>query len=170
VRRSYLLARSGIYGARNLSSGDDAPFTATCGWVYACRAWEDDVMKLFLIAASAIVAIAVSTPLWAQPAPGNPPPSGAQAAAPVQSANRMPAGGRVTSERGLTGAVERAHHRRHATHAAARASQAQLGVADQLNGQEFAKIQSGNQPQSGNPSTLNRMPIGGKATSGSNKF
>jgi hypothetical protein len=43
------------------------------------------------------------------------------------------------------------------------------GVADQLNQQELARIQSGNQPQGGaegNPTTLNRMPVGGRATSG----
>jgi hypothetical protein len=125
-----------------------------------------DVVKPFLIATSAILAIAVSTPLWA--ADGRRPAAiRRRSAGAAQSANRMPAAGRVTSERGLTGPVERAHHRRHATY---HASQAQSqGVANQLNQQE-SKIQSGNQPPGGNPTTLNRMPIGGKATSGSNKF
>jgi len=115
-------------------------------------------MKHRLIAASAIAAMAVSTPLWAQPTPVNPSPSGVNMGPPVQSSNRMPAGGPATSERGLPGSVERAHHRRHATGHAARARS--TGTADQLNRQELATIQSGN------PTTLNRMPAGGRATSG----
>ncbi len=131
-------------------------------------------MKQFVIAVTAMAAIAISTPLSAQPAqpaPASPPPSGAAAPAPpVQSMNRMPAGGRATSERGQTGSVTRAHHRRHSAHGARQQS---TGAADQLNRQELTNIQSGNPAQGaapgGNPTTLNRMPAGGRATSGSNR-
>jgi hypothetical protein len=81
----------------------------------------------------------------------------------VQPMNRMPAGGRATSERGATGSVTRAHHRRHTVQSAQRASAQQTsagGAADQLNRQELSQIQSGN------PTTMNRMPAGGRATSG----
>jgi hypothetical protein len=130
-----------------------------------CRDLEDDAMKHFLMPAIALAALAVSGPLSAQPAPTNSPPAATNAPAPVQSLNRMPAGGRATSERGLTGSVERAHHRRHAARASTHASQSQpTGTADQLNRQELTNVQSGS--QAGNPTTMNRMSVGGRATSG----
>jgi hypothetical protein len=133
-------------------------------------------MRFFLIAAGAVAAIAIASPVLAQQATTNPPPAGANAAAPAQSLNRMPAGGRATSERGVPGSVERSHHRRHATHAThtTHSSRAQsTGNAAQLNRQELGNIQSGNQGQSGNesgnPTTTNRMSVGGRATSGGNR-
>jgi hypothetical protein len=81
--------------------------------------------------------------------------------------NRMPAGGRATSERGATGSVTRAHHRRHYAlharqthHASGTAAMGGGGAADQLNRQELGQIQGGN------PTTMNRMSVGGRATSG----
>jgi hypothetical protein len=44
-------------------------------------------MKHFL---TAVTALAGSGPSWARPAPTNPPASGVNAPAPVQSLNRMP--------------------------------------------------------------------------------
>ena len=129
-------------------------------------------MKHLLIGAAAATALVVAAPVWAQPAPTTAPPSAtspAPAAAPVQPMNRMPAGGRATSERGATGSVTRAHHRRHAVHAAKRPSSAKHSsagnaandnVANQLNSQELAGFGAGN------PTTMNRMPMGGRATSG----
>lgn len=134
-------------------------------------------MKHLLIGSAIVAALAISAPVWAQPAPSNPPPGAAApppAAPPVQSSNRMPAGGPATSERGLPGSVERAHHRHHATHAhtththtghahtghAARQPSGGNGQADQLNRQELSQLQNGN------PTTMNRMPAGGRATSG----
>lgn len=120
-------------------------------------------MKHFLTPAIALAALAVSGPLFAQPAPTNSPPAATTAPAPVQSLNRMPAGGRATSERGATGSVERAHHRRHAARASTHASQS-TGTADQLNRQELTNVQNAN--QGGNPTTMNRMSVGGRASSG----
>ncbi len=127
-------------------------------------------MKHLLISATAAAAIAISTPILAQPAPSTAPPPGATAPAPpVQSMNRMPAGGRATSERGATGSVTRAHHRRHAVQSASRQSAGD--IANQLNQQELSQIQSGNPAAtSGNPTTTNRMPAGGRATSGGPNF
>src|SRR5579862_2146705 len=118
------------------------------------------VMKRFLIAAIAMTAVAAPVPLSAQPAPA------ASAPAPAQSLNRMPAGGRATSERGQPGSVVRAHHRRHMTHASRMTSH---DTTNQLNQQELARIQSANQGpagEQGNPTTMNRMSVGGRATSG----
>lgn len=132
-------------------------------------------MKHFLMSVTAVMAISV--PVWAQPTPSTAPPSGAIAPAPpVQPMNRMPAGGRATSERGMTGSVTRAHHRRHTVQ-----SQRQLSAglpADELNRQELSQIQSGNttgtsanpSATSGNPTTTNRMSVGGRATSGGPHF
>lgn len=126
-------------------------------------------MRRFLIAASAAAAIAVACPVWAQQATTNPPPSGANTPAPVQSLNRMPAGGRATSERGATGSVTRAHHRRHAVQSASRSSSD--NSANQLNQQELSQIQGANPTaQDTNPTTINRMPAGGRATSGGPHF
>lgn len=125
-------------------------------------------MKHLLIGSAMVAALAISAPVWAQPAPSNPPPGATAPTPPVQSSNRMPAGGPATSERGLTGSVERAHHRHHAAHHtthtrtghAARQSSGANGQADQLNRQELSQLQSGN------PTTMNWMPAGGRATSG----
>jgi hypothetical protein len=121
-------------------------------------------MKHLLVGAAAVAALAIGAPAWAQPAPSAPPPAAtmpAPAAAPVQSMNRMPAGGRATSERGMTGSVERAHHRSHAARPA-KAPSAD-NSANRLNQQELSQLQGGN------PTTMNRMPAGGRATSGGNQ-
>ena len=119
-------------------------------------------MRHLVMTAIAVTAMAVSAPIWAQPAPSTAPPSGANApastAAPVQPMNRMPAGGRATSERGATGSVTRAHHRRHTVQSARQPSDA--GAADQLNRQELSQLPGTN------PTTMNRMSVGGRATSG----
>ena len=125
-------------------------------------------MKSLLITATALAAIAVSTPLSAQPAPTNPPPSATSPSA-VQPSNRMPAGGRATSERGNTGSVTRAHYRRHAVQSASRSSSD--NSANQLNEQELSQIQGANPTAQGtNPTTINRMPAGGRPTSGGPHF
>ena len=122
-------------------------------------------MKHLLIGAAVVAALGLCAPVWAQPAPSTSSP-GASTPAPAPPAptsampsqmNRMPAGGRATSNRG-TGPVTRAHHRRHAVHAARSPSAG--GAADQLNRQELGQLQTSN------PTTTNRMSVGGKATSG----
>ena len=121
-------------------------------------------MKRFAIGA-ATVALSHFTDIAG---PSRRPPPGATAPAPpAQSMNRMPAGGRATSERGATGSVTRAHHRRHtaqsARHTSAHGAAGGGGAgdtADQLNRQELPQVQGGN------PTTMNRMPAGGRATSG----
>ncbi len=122
-------------------------------------------MKRFVIGAATLAAIAFYGQSWAQPAPATSPPPGATAPAPpAQSMNRMPAGGRATSERGATGSVTRTRHRQHtaqsAHHTSGHASAGGGGTADQLNRQELSQVQGGN------PTTMNRMPAGGRATSG----
>jgi hypothetical protein len=138
-------------------------------------------MKHLLTGVAVVAALAIAAPVWAQnPSGGNgmgmpgPNPGGgggltpysgggapaptaapAPAPAPVQSMNRMPAGGSVTSERG-SGA--RAHHRRHAVQSAGKSPAG--SQADQLNRQELSQLQGAN------PTTMNRMSVGGKATSG----
>lgn len=159
-------------------------------------------MKHILIGVAAVAALAISVPLWAQPAPstaqpgtnttmpampgampsemnrmpmggratsdrGTGPSSATSATAPGTAAtttgalphqmNRMPAGGRATSNRG-TGSSTRAHHRRHAVESARQQSGG--SGADELNRQELSQLQSGN------PTTMNRMSVGGRATSG----
>jgi hypothetical protein len=115
-------------------------------------------MKRLLIGVAAVAALVISAPVWAQPAPSAPPP-GASAPAPAPSQmNRMPAGGRATSNRGM-GTGTRAHHRRHAVQSSGK-SPAADSQANQLNRQELSQIQSAN------PTTMNRMSVGGKATSG----
>jgi hypothetical protein len=106
-------------------------------------------MKHLLTGVAVAAVLGIAAPVWAQ----NPAP--APAPAPVQSMNRMPAGGSATSERG-SGA--RAHHRRHAVQSAGKSSAG--SQADQLNRQELSQLQGGN------PTTMNRMPVGGRATSG----
>ena len=72
-------------------------------------------MRYFLVGLAAVAALTISVQVGAQTAPSTAtPPS----AAPVQSMNRMPAGGRATSERGATGTVTRAQKRHHTTHSA----------------------------------------------------
>ena len=100
------------------------------------------MMKHLLISA-AIAALAVSPPVWAQPAPTMPPSASAPAPAP---------------HTGHTGSVTRAHHRRHAVQSG-RSTSADKS-ANQLNQQELSTMGSGN------PSPMNRMPAGGRATSG----
>jgi hypothetical protein len=117
-------------------------------------------MKHFLLAATAIAALMVSTPLWAQVGsttpsttpqsqdvpyqiPATPTP---ETPAHVQSMNRMHAGGKVTSERGRRIPIHRRHH----------------------------EIQSASRAPSRtahgtNPTTPNRMSVGGKVTSGSSR-
>ncbi len=132
-------------------------------------------MKHLLTGVAVAAALAIAAPVWAQnPSGGNgmgmpgPNPGGgggltpysgggapAPAPAPVQSMNRMPAGGSATSERG-SGA--RAHHRRPAVQSAGKSSAG--SQADQLNRQELSQLQGAN------PTTMNRMSVGGKATSG----
>jgi hypothetical protein len=124
-------------------------------------------MKHFLISATAVAAIAISAPIWAQPAPSTGAQPGASAPAPVQPMNRMPAGGRATSERGATGSVTRAHHRRHTVQSARNSSAGD--AADQLNREELSQLQSGNSAPmnpGANPTTTNRMSVGGRPTSG----
>ena len=159
-----------------------------------------------LLIGAAVAALAMSGPVWAQPAPSTAPPPGANAPAAAPSSalpnemnrmpsggrstssrgtgpattampnttapgtptaagsaypsttNRMPAGGRATSERGTTGSVTRAHHRRHAVQSARTPSAG--GQADQLNRQELTQLPGTN------PTTMNRMSTGGRATSG----
>jgi hypothetical protein len=119
-------------------------------------------MKHLLIGGAAVAALAIAAPVWAQPAPSAPPP-GASAPGPAAPSamphqmNRMPAGGGATSERG-TGPLPRTHHPRHAGHAARTPSAG--SQADQLNQQELSRLQGTN------PTTMNRMSVGGKATSG----
>jgi hypothetical protein len=116
-------------------------------------------MKHLLIGAAAVAALAIAAPVWAQPAPS--PPPGASAPGPAATSampnqmNRMPAGGRATSERG---SGVRGHHRRHAVQSAGKSSAG--SQADQLNQQELSRLQGTN------PTTMNRMSVGGKATSG----
>jgi hypothetical protein len=117
-------------------------------------------MKHFFIGMAAAAALAISAPVRAQPAPSTAQPSANTPAPPATSAlpsqmNRMPAGGRATSDRGMgTGSRTRAHQQRHARNASAGDS------AEQLNREELARFQSNN------PSSMNRMPAGGRATSG----
>ena len=110
---------------------------------------EGYTMKHLLTGVAVAAVLVIAAPVWAQ----NPAPT--PAPAPVQSMNRMPAGGSATSERG-SGA--RAHHRRHAVQSAGKSSAG--SQADQLNRQELSQLQGAN------PTTMNRMSVGGKATSG----
>ncbi len=117
-------------------------------------------MKRMLIGAAASAALFVCGPIWAQPAPTAAPPAGAQAAAPAPTMNRMPAGGRATSDRGATGAAAQARHRRHGARPAKSKSASGGGEASQLNAQELQRVQSSE------TAPMNRMPAGGRATSG----
>jgi hypothetical protein len=119
-------------------------------------------MNRIFIGMAAAAALAIYAPVQAQPAPSTAPPSANTPAPPATSApsqmNRMPAGGRATSDRGMgTGSRTHAHHQRHATQSVRNPS---AGSAEQLNREEVARFQSNN------PSSMNRMPAGGRATSG----
>ena len=67
-------------------------------------------MKPIIVSMAVVAAVAIAAPAGAQQAPSNP---SVPTPHPVQPLNRMPAGGPPTSERGITGSVERAHHRPH---------------------------------------------------------
>ena len=144
---------------------------------------EDYTVKHLFNGVAVVAALAIAAPVWAQnpsggnsvgtpgPNPGGPgltpystgvPPAPAPAAAPPSQMNRMPAGGRATSDRGMgTGSVTRAHHRRHAVQAAKNPSAD--NSANQLNQQELSTLPAAN------PTTMNRMPAGGRATSGTHQ-
>ena len=121
-------------------------------------------MKRIFIAMAAAAAVAITAPVRAQPAPSTAQPSANTPAPPATSAlpsqmNRMPAGGRATSDRGMgTGSRTGAHHQRHAVQSVRNPSAGD--PAEQLNREEVARFQSNN------PSSMNRMPAGGRATSG----
>ena len=87
------------------------------------------------------------------------PPAPAPAAEPPSRMNRMPTGGRATSDRGV-GTGSRAHHPRHAVQTTRNPSAD--NSADQLNQQELSTLPA-------NPTTMNRMPAGGRATSGTSR-
>jgi hypothetical protein len=101
-------------------------------------------MKQHLLTGVAVVAtIAISAPSWAQPTPSTAPPPGASAPAPpVQPMNRMPAGGKATSERGATGAA--------------------AGMGQPASSASPAPVASGHHAPA---QSMNRMPAGGRATS-----
>jgi len=135
-------------------------------------------MKHLLTGMAVIAALAISAPVWAQPAN----PSG-----------RVPAGGRQTSEPTNTPPTPSAsdttsttppmhHHARKASHGRMAGRQQSTGsTANQLNQEELARLQAGNTSMpaasemspgapaapgvSDNPQ-LNRMPAGGRPTSG----
>ena len=100
-------------------------------------------MRYLLIPALAIAALAVSEPVRAQTAAPAAPTGTDMTAAP-----KAPHQGSVT----------RAHHRRHAVQSARHPST--KSSANQLNQEELSRFQSNN------PSSMNRMPAGGRATSG----
>jgi hypothetical protein len=67
-------------------------------------------MRPIIVTMVLFAAVAIAAPAGAQ----QPPPSpSVPAPHPIQPLGRMPAGGPPTSERGITGSVERAHHRAH---------------------------------------------------------
>lgn len=103
-------------------------------------------MKQLLIGMAMVAALAIPVEVGAQTSP------------PAQSVNRMSTGGKATSERGAPASVSRAHHRHHTAKSVRNTSGGD--VANQLNRQELANIQSTN------PTTMNRMESGGKPTSG----
>src|SRR5579883_2764129 len=127
--------------ARDLVTGQVAAvsLTLTCSSAYVRASWEDPRHEAFLDrrdchdrrgGAGATVG---TTGTRQSPSPA------ASAPAPAQSLNRMPAGGRATSERGQPGSVVRAHHRRHMTHASRMTSH---DTTNQLNQQELADRKS----------------------------
>jgi hypothetical protein len=143
--------------------------------------------KHLLSGVAVIAALALSAPVWAQPAnpsggnavgvpgpnPGGPglTPNSAGAAppAPAPSANgahgRMPAGGKKTSTRGghipATSATPPMHHHaHHVTHAAAHHKMAARtgSTANQLNQEELGRLQSGSSMPP--PAAMGAMPPG----------
>jgi hypothetical protein len=143
--------------------------------------------KHLLSGVAVIAALALSAPVWAQPAnpsggnavgvpgpnPGGPglTPNSAGAAppAPAPSANgahgRMPAGGKKTSTRGghipATSATPPMHHHaHHVTHAAAHHRMAARtgSTANQLNQEELGRLQSGSSMPP--PAAMGAMPPG----------
>jgi len=120
-------------------------------------------MNRIFIGMAAAAALAIYAPVRAQPAPSTAPPSANTPAPPATSApsqmNRMPAGGRATSDRGMgTGSRTHPGHQRHAIQSVRNSPAG--GSAEQLNREEVARFQSNN------PSSMNRIPAGGRATSG----
>ena len=141
---------------------------------------EDYGRKHHLTGVAVIAVLAISAPVWAQLA--NPAPSG-----------RMPAGGRQTSEptnipttpstSDTSSATPPMHHHAHkASHGRMAGRQQSTGsTANQLNQEELARLQAGDTSMpaasemspgappapgvSANPQ-LNRMPAGGRPTSG----
>jgi hypothetical protein len=144
---------------------------------------EDYTVKHLFNGAAVVAALAIAAPVWAQnpsggnsmgmpgPSPGGPgltpysagaPPAPAPAAETPSQMNRMPAGGRATSDRGVgTGSKTSAHHHRHAVQTARNPSAD--NSADQVNQQELSTLPAAN------PTTMNRMPAGGRATSGTSR-
>lgn len=88
-------------------------------------------MKPLMFSIAVLAAVTIAAPAGAQQAPLSPsgmPPH------PVQPLNRMPAGGPPTSERGITGSVERAHDRPHrVSHHASQPGTPSLGTTKQPN-------------------------------------
>lgn len=101
-------------------------------------------MKRLLIGVVAIGALAISEPVWAQPATPAAPP-GTDTSPPAASTKHV-------------GSATRAHHRRHAVQSARNPSTG--STANRLNQEELSRVQATN------PSSMNRMPAGGRATSG----
>ena len=88
-------------------------------------------MKPIFVSMALVAAVAIAAPAGAQPAQSNP---SVPAPHPVQPLNRMPAGGPPTSERGITGSVERAHDRPHrVSHHASQPGTPSLGTTKQPN-------------------------------------
>ena len=103
-------------------------------------------MKHLLIGMVAVGALAISAPVLAQPA-ASAPPAGTNATSPAAPGMHV-------------GSPTRAHHRRHAVQAARNKSTRTGSTANQLNREELARFQANS------PSSMNRMPAGGRATSG----
>jgi len=128
--------------------------------------------KHLLGGVAVIAALALSAPVWAQPANPSgltPDSTGAAPPAPAPSANgahgRMPAGGKKTSTRGghipATSATPPMHHHaHHVTHAAAHHRMAARtgSTANQLNQEELGRLQSGSSMPP--PAAMGAMPPG----------
>src|SRR5262245_66126470 len=105
-------------------------------------------MKHLLIGVVAIGVLTISAPVFAQPAASTAPGTNA---------------GPAAASGGHVGSATRAHHRRHAVQSARNRSTGGGGTANQLNREELARFQANN------PSSKNRMPVGGRATSGNTR-
>jgi hypothetical protein len=97
-------------GSRSLRSLPLKPAPQPAGEVSCRLCREDRKMKPIIASLAIVAAVAIAAPAGAQQAPSTP---SLPAPHPVQPLGRMPAGGPPTSERGITGSVERAHHRPH---------------------------------------------------------